>query len=209
MSGAVLFAYERPAIATALGVVLRQHGYSLDHAASAEAARDRLERTQYTALVLDVALPGLPGDLLIADARGLGVEVVVLISAAYRRSRYKREPARLYGADAHLEVHDLGHKLGSTLDELLGRPPLRSEQSCDPPDEVLPRRVVGDVILFHAERLLHARGRQEANMLLEEDLQCAKAVLASLVPNLKGRDPFDDAVESLMAALGRNAEVWS
>ncbi|BCR05121.1 hypothetical protein DESUT3_21900 [Desulfuromonas versatilis] len=88
-------------------------------------------------LLIDVALPGVPGFRLVEQVRNdsyLENTKVILISSSYNRKAYKRPPGDLYGADACIEVHRLESDLVPLISELTGR--LRhktgSEEQRDP-----------------------------------------------------------------------------
>lgn len=118
----VLVAHEQGLIGRAVERVLDVHGFSVAWCATGEAARARLQQGDIDAFVVDVALPDLPGFLLIDEARELGVRAIILAAAVYRKTSYKRRPNRLYGADDYVEIHHLGDHLPLRLRHHLGMP---------------------------------------------------------------------------------------
>jgi CheY-like chemotaxis protein len=102
--------------------VLDVPGFSVAWCATGEGARERLREGGIDAFVVDVALPDLPGFLLIDEARELGVRAIILAAAVYRKTSYKRRPNRLYGADDYVEIHHLGDHLPQRLRHHLGLP---------------------------------------------------------------------------------------
>ncbi len=75
-------------------------------------------------VVVDVALPDIFGfefpEIIKKDQRLSGIKVM-LIASIYDRTRYKRMPLSLYGADDFIEKHNLGDSLVSKINGLLGR----------------------------------------------------------------------------------------
>lgn len=211
ISREVLFAFEHPAFVHAVAHVLGEAGYAVDHAGDGYVAMSKLQHGRYAVLVVDVDLPGIPGYELVAPAKALardeerGAGRVVLVSTAFRRTSYKRRPLRLYGADGHLEVQDLGAPL---LDCLRGWDVMPSQAAVVPEDAcaAIARRVVGDVVLHHGTRLLQVGTEGEARAILADELASAREILA---PSLKRPSTLDDAFSSLMRALGRETEVPS
>lgn len=63
--------------------VLRQAGYTADAAASGDEALSRLDRTEYSAVVLDVRMPGMSGIEVLRHlaSRGRHTKCVVLMTA--------------------------------------------------------------------------------------------------------------------------------
>lgn len=219
ISREVLFAFEHPAIVSAVAHVLGEDGYTVDHACDGYAALSKLQHGRYAVLVVDVDLPGIPGYELVAPAKALardeerGAGRVVLVSSAFRRTSYKRRPQRLYGADGHLEVHELGATLLRCLHGwhvapaacAAGPESRNAAAAADGPGNIA-RRVVGDVVLYRGARLLDARSESEARAMLADELESAREILA---PLLKRPSTIDDAFASIMRALGRETEVQS
>lgn len=235
MTDVVLFAHERPAVARAVAPVLELRGYTMDAVRDGREALERLQQRRFAALVVDVALPGVPGYELAATAKrlaeqgGTGAAVVVLVASVYRRTAYKRRPQRLYGADDYVEVHHLGDDLPDKLDRLLGRPghphspgersaetraasALREEGDrrmggSDP--RKLAGLIVADLVLYNGDRILAAGSGAQARSAVAEDLAVAREIFEQVL-RAQGRadeDPIGEAFEALMEALGRAERV--
>lgn len=121
----VLLGHAGPVIAEAAKRILEAHGFDAQIAMDTRAVEQALEHGGWDALVVDVALPGVPGyELtgfeLTAVARSVGVKVVILVASVFRRTSYKRQPRRLYGADDYVEIHHLGDHLPNRLRAHLG-----------------------------------------------------------------------------------------
>jgi DNA-binding response OmpR family regulator len=118
----VLLAHGGPVIAGAAQRILEAHGFEVEIARDSTGVEAALDRglARWDALVVDVALPGAPGFELTGPARDAGVKVVILVASVFRRTSYKRQPRRLYGADDYVEIHHLGDHLPNRLRAHLG-----------------------------------------------------------------------------------------
>jgi CheY-like chemotaxis protein len=74
----------------------------------------QIQEWQPRATVLDVGLPGIPVfeicDRVRQDPRHSGL-AIILLASVYERTRYKRSPTSLYGADDYIEKHHLRDSL--------------------------------------------------------------------------------------------------
>lgn len=226
----VLFAHERPSVARAVGHVLRARGFDVVSVRDGNAATEALEGRRYDALVVDVALPGRPGYELIdvareAHGRGRGAQAVVLVSSVFRKTSYKRRPARLYGADDYVELHHLGDMLPDKLARLLGldapRDDAAEQETTDAVTEVADARfddedpeqlatlIIADVVLYNGDRLAETATVDEARSALRDDLEVARDLLRQVFAARGHRTPahadaaVDDAFEGLMTSMGR------
>lgn len=74
------------------------------------------------AVVLDVGLPGIPVFEVCHRVRQDPLHravAVVLLASVYQRTRYKRAPTSLYGADDYIEKHHLRDSLADKITRLL------------------------------------------------------------------------------------------
>lgn len=230
MSHQVLFAHARPAIGRAIAHVLRLHGYEMVLAADGERAMQRLSSRRFAAVVVDVALPGVPGyelvpraKLLAQDRADQGAPFGILVASVYRRTSYKRRPQRLYGADDYVEVHHLGDMLPGKLDRLIGRdvrPPAELDQAERQASDALrdegdarmeaadarslAELIVADLVLYNGDRILAARDVAQARASVAEDLEIAREIHAQAKPQASSDgDPVGEAFDALMRVMGR------
>ena len=74
--------------------------------------------------LVDVALPGMYGfelcDFIKNSAKLKGVKVILLASI-YDKTRYKRMPNSIYGADDYIEMHHIPDQLVPKINNLLGK----------------------------------------------------------------------------------------
>lgn len=182
----VVVGHEVPSAARSAARALRAHGYAPVCVRSGEqalAACDPSLPSPPAALVLDVAIPGVLAFQVVAQLRATPHTKdlpVILLASVFERTRYKRRPTNLYGANAYLELHHVPDKLGPAIDQLrnFGEvPPDRlqapveraraaSLRTTQPPDDAeaaqqLARRLLSDVALYHGDELADGvrRGR--------------------------------------------------
>jgi len=207
--------------------VLDLCGFAVEPVSTGSAAKASLERQRWDALVVDVALPEIPGYELCDIAKsdpGNGAAVVVLVASVYRKTSYKRRPARLYGADDYVELHHVGDQLPQKLrrhlhltDEVApidareaARTELREEGDArmKPEDsDRLASLIVADMVLYNGDRIIGARDLAAAESAVAEDLDIARDLFAQArqaegATAMPG-DPIGDAFRRLMAELGR------
>lgn len=74
-------------------------------------------------LILDAAIQGLFSfticEIIKKDPKLSDIKII-LTSAAFNKSRYKRKPSELFGAEQYIEAHMLEHELAGKAGELLG-----------------------------------------------------------------------------------------
>lgn len=118
----VLIAHESPELSLAIAGVLGEVGLTLAEVRSGEEALTRLLRDAPRVLVVDVAIPGRASFELCDAIQEAGLPTrVVLVASVYDRTRYKRRPASLYGADDYVEQHHIPDLLPGKVAALLGR----------------------------------------------------------------------------------------
>jgi len=228
----VIVAHERPAVRQIVGRVLAQEGFDPTPAADARAVLDLMTNQPWSALVLDVALPGAPVFELCDRTIALrsdtaGAQCIVLVASVYRSTSYKRRPTRLYGADDYIEIHHLGDALPAKLRRALGLDDTTSDMHLDAGealrvigdgrmtehgDAELAKLIVADVVLYNGDRLLGALDVATAEKALAQDLDAARELFANVTRGDAARRPrqappaadaISHAFAELMAALGR------
>ncbi len=200
----VLFAHERPGVSRAVEHVLSARGFEVHSVRDGGAALRALREPGFDALVTDVALPGVAGFELIEPAKAMaaraegGARVVVLVASVFRKTSYKRRPARLYGADDYVELHHLGDMLPDKLAELLGIPAdaslsfaasgaerVATQAVCDEADARMEGQDVGnlaslivaDLVLYNGDRIARTQTLQDARAALVDDLEIARDLM--------------------------------
>jgi two-component system OmpR family response regulator len=80
----VLLVEDHLPLADAVGDALRRAGFTVDHAATADAAREMASLAQYTLAILDLGLPDGDGLSLLPVIRGGGRVPVIVLTARDR-----------------------------------------------------------------------------------------------------------------------------
>jgi DNA-binding response OmpR family regulator len=237
----VLIAHERSVIGQAIGRVLAAQGLRVQVLADGHGVADALKADAWDALILDVALPGAPLHEVVELARaGLAIPVkaVILVASVFRRSSYRRQPQRLYGADDYVEIHDLGARLPAKLWRLLApgsaelpgmieAEALLADAQDEHADEAseqahasrLAALLVADLVLHSGERLASADTLDEVRVALGAALDGARATLREVLGAIPA-DPFDagsldvDPIDAALTALLRPpgeaaGDAWS
>ncbi|HWR97981.1 MAG TPA: response regulator [Candidatus Methanoperedens sp.] len=122
----VLVATDGPDFRLLIGEVLESAGCELRHAGRGEETWEALGSWRPQVVLLDVALPGLPAFELCERLRGtpaLAGTGVILIASVFQRTRYKRAPTSLYGADDYIEKHHIRDRLPGKVAGLLSSAP--------------------------------------------------------------------------------------
>jgi CheY-like chemotaxis protein len=225
----ILFAHAQPAIARVVEAVLGLYGFDVHTVRTGDEARELLGQRRFDALVIDVAVTGTPAFELVSVAKSLaqqpdhGAPVVVFVSSVYRKTSYKRRPARLYGADDYVEIHHLADMLPGKLAKLLAIDAqvdggarvdaeskaatalrLEADRRVESYDaDEMAALVVADVLLYNGDGIADTASVDEARAAVSEDLDVARDLLeqlarASGVP-VPADDPVGRAFERLFA----------
>lgn len=225
----ILFAHERRGVARAVRRVLEREGFVFTYVADGPSCIERLSRERWDGLVVDVALPGAAGYELVELARSAGpdagAQVVVLVASVYRRTSYKRQPTRLYGADDYVEIHHLCDSLPRKLYEHLGLPAappvepveaqarealrVEGDTRMEEPQadhQRLATLIVADMVLYNGDAIHAAHDLAEATAAVRPDLDIARELFTQVVHGEGGQvpgDPIGEAFAGLMSSLGR------
>lgn len=209
-------------------------------------ARDGLKALQLLEIespqlaLLDIALPGLYGFEIVEFIRmteRMKDTKVILLASIYDKTRYKRPPTSLYGADDYIELHHISDSLIPKINHLLGMDTTRvvlvedvsqrvKEVSLFPQDvrvseaahqgaRRLARLIVSDIALYNQE--LVEKGVREGRFyeLLKEDIKEAEAYYSKRVPPelLKHtsylKDAFEEFIEKTKTRLGTDLKSSS
>lgn len=184
----VVVAHGSAAFCQTLAGFLRREGFAVEVASEGNAALALVHKIRPEVVLVDVALPGIVGHTLCERVKGdpeLAHAKVILIGAIYDRTRYRREPQSLYGADDLVEKHripdDLLQKIRRLLDggarqadaaesgrldgEGAGAAPARPASPASAEDDQarrLARIIVSDIVLYNPDAV--QRGLQEGNL---------------------------------------------
>ena len=175
----VVVGHEVPAAARSIADTLRRGGLSPVCVRSGDevlAATDPTMPAPPAAVVIDVGIPGVMAFEIIESLRANPATAkvpVVLLASVYEKTRYKRRPNRLYGADAYLELHHVPDRLVDVVRGLVNSEAIGEERQQAPVDRaraaglridgpdpsteegarVLARRLLADVVLYHGDEV--------------------------------------------------------
>jgi predicted Zn finger-like uncharacterized protein len=146
----VVVAHDGDALLKMISDLLTGAGYEVITASDGIQAMVSITQERPFLAILDVALPRIYGfeicDRIKESEESKDIKVI-LIASIYDKTRYKREPTSLYGADDYIEKHHIPDLLVKKVQRLAteevqsGEKPVREEQSYTaPPPEVRPVR---------------------------------------------------------------------
>ena len=118
----VVIANESLPFCDAVGKVLADEPFELFICTDGKQALETVERLRPELLLLDVALPTMFGFEVCERVRqnpALSGVKIILIASIYDKTRYKRSPKSLYGADDYLEKHHIPDSLIPMIQRLV------------------------------------------------------------------------------------------
>jgi predicted Zn finger-like uncharacterized protein len=114
----VLVAHESAEFCTAVQKVLAPEPFDIISCHDGKEALDLTFKFRPDVVLLNVALPTMYGfqvsEALRADTRTSGVKII-LLAAIYDKTKYKRSPQTLYGADDYIEQHHIPDALAPMI----------------------------------------------------------------------------------------------
>lgn len=177
----VVVGHDVPSSARAVAQVLRAAGYMptcVRSGVQVLAACDPAMPVPAAAVVLDVAIPDILAFEVIGQLRASPSTAhlpIVLLASVFERTRYKRRPTNLHGADAYLELHHVPDRLPALLREIQSKQSkqisatdglqapndrarsagMRAVSAVNDDDaaRALARRLLSDVALYHGDEL--------------------------------------------------------
>ena len=158
-----------------------------------------------------------------AASHGCGAQVVVLVASVFRKTSYKRRPARLYGADDYVELHHLGdmlpEKLARHLQIDVPSDAAAEDQATEAVYEIADARmedqssdelaslIVADVVRYNGDRIADTSTVSEARAALSEDLEVAcdllKQVYTARGDAVDASAALERSFRALMHTMGR------
>jgi DNA-binding response OmpR family regulator len=114
----VVIANESASFCAAVAKVLEPEPFQVFTFNDGKEAFEAVQRLRPDVILLDVALPSMYGfevcERIKKDPALSGVKII-LIAAIYDKTRYKRSPVSLYGADDYIEKHHIPDSLVSMI----------------------------------------------------------------------------------------------
>ncbi|MHC1698513.1 MAG: response regulator [Geobacteraceae bacterium] len=118
----VVVANESPDFCASVAHILASELFTVLCCHDGKAAMDLIEEHHPDVVLLDVALPTLYGFEIcdrIRNTPELSAVKTILIASIYDKTRYKREPQSLYGADDYIEKHHIPDSLSAKIYRLV------------------------------------------------------------------------------------------
>jgi predicted Zn finger-like uncharacterized protein len=118
----VLVANESPDFCASVAHILASEPFTVLCCHDGKEAMDLIEEHRPDVVLLDVALPTLYGFEICDTIRNtpeLSAVKTILIASIYDKTRYKREPQSLYGADDYIEKHHIPDSLSAKIYRLV------------------------------------------------------------------------------------------
>ena len=120
----VMVANANPPFRDAIRDFLAGNGFEVFLVKDGVEALQLLEMATPRVAIIDVALPGMYGfeicDFIRNNERFKDVKIILLASI-YDKTRYKRVPTSIYGADDYIEMHHIPDELVPKINRLIGR----------------------------------------------------------------------------------------
>jgi predicted Zn finger-like uncharacterized protein len=131
----VVVANESMAFCEAVKKVLSKEPFTVFIHNDGREALNAIQQQIPEVVLLDVALPSMYGfevcEAIRKDPKLAGVKVI-LIASIYDKTRYKRSPQSLYGADDYIEKHHIPDSLAAMIYRLVG-----TQEPLDTPSEAV------------------------------------------------------------------------
>jgi len=208
----VLIAHDSEEMAAEIRDALSVHVERLCTVYDGQDALSRLLREHPRVLVVDVGLPRRAPFELCDDIAQAGLRTrVVLVASVYNRTRYKRRPTSLYGADDYVEQHHIHDMLAGKVVRLMSGErgpgdvvpgeiePAAAQRVREAADAMLTiefddvgqgreraarlcELIVADMALYNGEALEAMSTLGDAPTRLLEDLQEARDIFTRMVP---------------------------
>ena len=117
----IVVAHDGDSVLKLVESILTEEGYQVICESEGIAAVVAIEREKPFLVILDVALPRIYGfeicDRLKNSPESNEIKVI-LLAAIYDKTRYKREPVSLYGADDYIEKHHIQDSIAKKVKRL-------------------------------------------------------------------------------------------
>ena len=118
----VLIANESKQFCLTVMELLEKSGFSVEWTNDGTDAFFKIKKLRPDVVIIDVALPGMLGFQVCEEVRKIE-EIkntkILLVTATYDSTKYKRAPVSLYGADDYIEKHQINDLLVRKVESLL------------------------------------------------------------------------------------------
>jgi CheY-like chemotaxis protein len=206
----VLAATENSFIAEAVKTTLGDERVVVTMASDGNQVMEMISKDKPHLLLLDAAIQGLFSfsicEIIKTDPSLKDIKII-LTSAAFNKSRYKRKPSELFGAENYIEAHMLEEELSRKAGELLGieivaapvsmKNESPAEHACqseikkfngiisqddDNKAKRLARIIAADILLYNRTKLSRKVGKQDALALFSQEIEEAVKYFTKRLP---------------------------
>ena len=150
----VLIANESHAFCQTVSDLLQENGIDADSANDGEVALQKIRARVPDIAIIDVALPKVFGFEVCETVKNdpvLKKVKIILLAAIYDKTRYKRNPGSLYGADDYIEKHHIHDKLLDKIWTMLPSDSIRTDVGRFPSQSLAAHQQVEDDISRSAD----------------------------------------------------------
>ncbi|UCD84442.1 MAG: zinc-ribbon domain-containing protein [Deltaproteobacteria bacterium] len=134
----ILVAHESETFCQRVKKLLETNNYEVTTAPDGIEAMSRLKEVHPQLIIIDVALPEVFGfefcDLIRRDEQLSNIKII-LVASVYDKTRLRREPESLYGADDYIEMHLIPKELVPKINKLL-KIEAKAPETPRPPEKI-------------------------------------------------------------------------
>ncbi|NJD55817.1 MAG: response regulator [Nitrospirae bacterium] len=126
----VLIAHSNPAVVDTVKTILAGQGYEIISSSDGIDTMVKALKELPWLGIIEVALPKIYGFEVCKRLKGRPETKemkLVLVPSIYDKTKYRREPVSLYGADDYIEEHELSTRLAESISRIKGGAPAESE----------------------------------------------------------------------------------
>jgi predicted Zn finger-like uncharacterized protein len=199
----ILVANESKAFCQTVSDMLEENGINVDSAHDGEVALEKIRGQRPDIAIIDVALPKVFGFEVCETVKNdplLKETKIILLAAIYDKTRYKRNPDSLYGADDYIEKHHIHDRL---LDKIWEMVPSKgsSAESQSPHTSIVPPETENDISNSAEEDFKdvegedHMKAARLARIIISDIALYNEALVLEGVKNNNLSDVLRDEIE--------------
>jgi len=192
----VLIAHSNPAVINEITSLLTKNGYQTITATDGIDAMVKAIKELPFLTIIEVSLPKIYG-FEVCKRLKLRAETkemkFMLVTSAYDKKRYKREPASLYDADEYIEDHQISELLTEKINKIKGIKPEEKEERLEKPPE--------EPVMEKTEQKAEVQIKPEAitgKPLFDEKIERAKRLARTIISDiyLYNRAKADESIRN-------------
>lgn len=192
----VLIAHSNPAVINEITSLLTKNGYQTITATDGIDAMVKAIKELPFLTIIEVSLPKIYG-FEVCKRLKLRAETkemkFMLVTSAYDKKRYKREPASLYDADEYIEDHQISELLVDKINKIKGIKPEEKEERLEKPPK--------EPVMEKIEQKAEVQIKPEAitgKPLFDEKIERAKRLARTIISDiyLYNRAKADESIRN-------------